>query len=257
MKKMSTAILSTCVAALLATAGVAPSFAHDRGEDDDRNRGQEKTVTLTAKPRPLNSSGVRGSATAVVRNQLIRSIKVHATGLTPDGPHAQQIHYGDDARNECPTMADDTNKDGFLNTVEGQPAYGPIVVSLTTRGDTTPASALAVNRLPVAVDGELDYRRRNIEFTDVSGTGYTGGTGTAKQIADSIREGEGAVVIHGIDYNKDGMYNGDRPSELDPSLPAEATDPPPVVSLRRSTTTTETTTMTTATTTGSTRTTDP
>lgn len=225
MKKRSTAILSTCAVALLATAGIAPSLAQEQGKDSNKNRGQAKTVTLTAQLRPLNDSGVTGSATAVVRNQLIRSIEVQASGLTPDGPHAQHIHYGDDARNECPTMADDANMDGFLNTAEGLPAYGPIVVSLTTTGDTTPASALAVDRFPMAVNGELSYFRENIEFTDVSGTGYTGGTGTAKQIADSIRDGEGVVVIHGIDYNEDGVYSGDRASELDPSLPAEATDP--------------------------------
>ncbi|MBC7441286.1 MAG: hypothetical protein H7311_01960, partial [Ramlibacter sp.] len=63
---------------------------------------------------------------------------------------------------------------------------------------------------------------------DVAGTGYSGGTGTAKEIADAVRDGKGVVVIHGIDYDGNGKYSFSQPqgaSELDPSLPAEATDP--------------------------------
>lgn len=77
-------------------------------------------------------------------------------------------------------------------------------------------------------DGELQYSRDNIRFTRVIGTGYTGGGGTARQIAESVRDGEGVVVIHGIDYDRNGTYNFSDPqgaSELNPGLPAEATDP--------------------------------
>ncbi|HLL50657.1 MAG TPA: hypothetical protein VK356_08320, partial [Thermomicrobiales bacterium] len=99
---------------------------------------------------------------------------------------------------------------------------------LTTTGDTTPASFLDVTRFPVSKNGSYHYSRDNIKFTRVAGTGYNGGGGTAKQIADSVREGEGVVVIHGIDYDGNGTYNLSNPegaSELDPNLPAEATDP--------------------------------
>lgn len=215
---------------LLSLAAV--SSAASAGNPNDAP-GQSKTVSLTAELVELNGSGASGTVTATVRNQLIRDIQVQATGLSPDAPHAQHIHYGNDALNECPTLALDTDPmDGLINTVEGVPAYGPVVVSLTTNGDTTPASVLAVDRYPVSDDGSYSYSRTNIEFTDVSGTGYTGGTGTAKQIADSIREGEGVVVIHGVDYNGNGVYDFGRPgefgsgaSELNAALPREATDP--------------------------------
>ena len=228
MKRTTRAALGTAsMAAMLATAvGAGPATADDRGGRPQTPPGQELTVTLRAHLMELNDSGASGTATAVVRNQLIRQIDVHATGLSPDAPHAQHIHYGDDARNECPSLfEDDADEDGLLSTVEGLPAYGPIVVSLTTSGDTSPMSALAVSRFPVSSDGSYHYSRSNIEFTEVAGTGYTGGTGTAKQIADSVREGEGVVVIHGVDHNGNGRYDGDEPSELDPSLPREATDP--------------------------------
>ncbi|GGK87077.1 hypothetical protein GCM10007382_03780 [Salinibacterium xinjiangense] len=226
MKKSMTTLGAT-VLVLFAATTVGASAASADNSGASHGKGADKAVTLTATLSELNGSGASGTATAIVRNQKIQHIEVHATGLTPDAPHAQHIHYGNQALNECPTLAQDDNKDGRINTVEGLPAYGPVVVSLTTTGDTTPASLLAVDRYPVAKDGIFNYSRDNIEFTDVAGTGYAAGGGTAKQIADSIREGEGVVVIHGIDYNDDAIYSfsEEGASELNPAFPAEATDP--------------------------------
>ena len=217
MKRSTALVISTTALALMGTAavGAGPALAA-------KPAGKDKSVSLSATLTELNRSGASGTVTAVVKNQKVESIQVTADGLTPDAPHAQHIHFGEDARHECPSLfLDDANDDGFLNTVEGTPAYGPIVVSLTTTGDTTPTSALAVDRFPVSADGSFSYFRTNIEFTDVVGGG------TAKQIADGIRAGDGVVVIHGLDYNDNGVYDfeGRGASELDPSLPAEATDP--------------------------------
>ena len=225
--KKSMKVLGATALVLFATASIGATAASAH-TDAPRGKGAEKTVTLTANLLELNGSGASGMATAIVRNQKIVNIEVHATGLTPNAPHAQHIHYGEDALNECPTLDQDTGPiDGLINTVEGVPAYGPVVVSLTTSGDTLPGSVLAVDRYPVAdMNGIFHYSRDNIEFTDVAGTGYAGGAGTAKQIADSVREGEGVVVIHGLDYNNNNKYDfvaGD--SELDSSFPREATDP--------------------------------
>ena len=177
-------------------------------------------VTLNANLTELNGSGASATVTAELRNRRIQHIEVHASGLTPDAPHAQHIHFGEQALNECPTLALDGNGDGRLNTAEGIPAYGPIVVSLTTTGDTTPASGLAVDRFPVAENGSYDYSRDRFRITTaVEGM-------SAKEIADGIRAGLGVVVIHGIDYNGNGIYDFSQgASELDPSLPREATDP--------------------------------
>ncbi|WP_210481270.1 hypothetical protein [Naasia sp. SYSU D00948] len=225
MKRYPLVAMGASALALAATGilGAGPASANNSAD----TRGAAKTVTLEAQLTELNGSGASGTATAVVRNQKIQHIEVHAHGLSPDAPHAQHIHYGEQALNECPTLAQDANGDGRLNTVEGVPAYGPVVVSLTTFGDTTPGSFLDVGRFPVAENGEIHYSRDNIEFTDVAGTGYAGGTGTAKQIADAIRDGEGVVVIHGVDYDGNGEYSlsEEGVSELDGSLPAEATDP--------------------------------
>lgn len=231
--KMRNSLMMASAASIVAAATLVagPVSAHKAPSKSDRTPpGQEKTISLRADLTELNRSGVTGTATAVVRNQKIRQIDLHAEGLSPDAPHAMHIHYGDDARNECPTMDDATNTraDGSarLSTADGLPAYGPIVVSLTASGDTTPASALALDRFPTSENGFLNYSRSNIEFTAVSGTGYTGGSGTAKQIADAIRDGEGVVVIHGVDYNDNSSYDfdGAGTSEL-ADVPAEATDP--------------------------------
>ena len=225
MKRYYVGILGASTVALLAAATLGSGAAQAHSPE---HGGGDKTVSLSAELTELNGSGASGTATATVRNQRIKHIEVHASGLSPNAPHAQHIHYGNQALKECPTLALDSNGDGRLNTVEGIPAYGPVVVSLNTTGDTTPASFLDVTRFPVSESGSYHYSRDNIRFTKVAGTGYPGpgGTGTAKEIADSIREGEGVVVIHGIDYNGNGEYDFSRGvSELDPNLPAEATDP--------------------------------
>ena len=159
----------------------------------------------------LNNSGVRGMAEVDVRGRQL-DIDVDARGLLAGSPHAQHIHFGAQARHECPDIADDVNGDFRLNTTEGAPAYGPIRVSFTTRGDTSPASGLAVDRLPTAPKGAIHYDRQ---------------TRTGKGVARAIRNGEAVVVIHGIDYNDNGKYDfkSAGKSELDPNLPAEATDP--------------------------------
>ena len=219
MHTRRTLVATSGIAVLILTSlAMAPAVAHEQSP----NKGRDKTVTLTAQLTPLNGSGATGNASAVVRNQKILHVETHATGLTPDAPHAQHIHFGAQARHECPTFAmDDSNRDGRLTTVEGTPAYGPIAISLTTTGDTSPASSLAVSRFPLAIGGVLNYSRDNIDFADVAGTG------TAKEIADAVREGKGVVVIHGIDYDhsKDYSLSVQGASELDPSLPAEVTDP--------------------------------
>lgn len=48
-----------------------------------------------------------------------------------------------------------------------------------------------------------------------------------EELAQDIVAGESVVVVHGVDHNGNGVYDaGDRGvSDLDPSLPGEATDP--------------------------------
>jgi hypothetical protein len=160
--------------------------------------------------RPLNNSGANGVATVTVDGRKI-DVSVDAKRLLKGMPHAMHVHFGKQARHECPTVRDDDNADHRINTVEGIPAYGPVRVSLTKRGDTSPKSTLAVKRFPTAPHHQIHYDRT---------------IGIGKKLARAIANGKGVVVIHGIDYNHNGKYDfGAGKSDLDPSLPAEATDP--------------------------------
>lgn len=194
-------------AALLGSVALAGSFAGGTAAIGAEALGGGTDTHASLKS--LNNSGVRGNADVHVEGRRL-NIDVDAFGLKRNLPHAQHIHFGQQARNECPTIRDDDNGDFRLNTTEGQPAYGGIRVSLTKRGDTSPASGLAVARFPTAPRGEIHYDRR-----------------TRTNDVRAIRRGEAAVVIHGVDYNNNGKYDfrSAGKSELDPSLPAEATDP--------------------------------
>ena len=188
---------SIAVAAAMALT-VGPAFAAE--------------TWVSANLKPVAGNGVDGSGTAMVEvtgNSI--TVTMAANGLLPDNPHAAHIHFGAEARHECPALSDDTNGDGHLNTTEGGPAYGDIVVSLTKTGDTSPKSGLAIDRFDTAPGGKLTYQRGSITVPS--------------DVATAISAGQSVVVIHGVDYNKDGKYSGDTKSDLDKSLPTEATDP--------------------------------
>ena len=162
--------------------------------------------SASANLEPVEPNTSQGSGTAMVQvggDQIEFSLA--ASGLA-DGPHAAHIHFGADARHECPNAAEDTDGDDRLSTSEGQPAYGPIVVSLTRTGDTSPDSGLAVDRF--ASGTEIEYMR--------------GGVTVEPEVATAIEQGEAVVVVHGVAYTD---ARAEAMSDLDPSLPASATDP--------------------------------
>ena len=204
-KKLSrklTIVLLLAVALSLSLASVA--FANGGDDRDDNQKNHYK-----AHLNPLNRSGAEGHA-MLEKNGKKVEIEIHTKGLAPKLPHAQHIHGFKKALSECPTMAD-AGRDNVLTTTEGLPDYGPIQVSLTTEGDTSPKSALAVDRFPVAnAKGSVNYERT---------------ISVPPNVAKNL--GEKAIVQHGVDLNNNGRYDfkAAGKSELDPSLPQEATAP--------------------------------
>ncbi|ROP26537.1 hypothetical protein [Pseudokineococcus lusitanus] len=153
----------------------------------------------------LNDSGVTAEVTGSIDGTELR-INITPNGLLADAPHAQHIHIG--GTNSCPSNDEEgSGADGALQVSDAADRYGAIAVSLTTEGDTSPDSGLAVDRFPV---GDASYSR-TIEVS--------------QEVADQIADGDGVVVLHGVDQNGSGTYDGDTPSDLDPSLPEEATNP--------------------------------
>ena len=162
-----------------------------------------------AELNPLNRSGADGQAILKKEGRKLQT-KIYSTDMAPKLPHAQHIHGFKQAVSECPTLAA-SGRDNLITTVEGLPSYGPIQVSFTTRGDTSPASGLAVSRFPVANSvGFLKYERT---FK------------VPRNVARNL--GKKAIVQHGVDLNHNGRYDfrSAGRSELDPSLPQEATIP--------------------------------
>ena len=169
---------------------------------------------------PLNKSGGSGTATltAVANGDL--KVSIRSRGLVPSSPHAQHLHGATDGTDfHCPDMSADKDGNGFVSTEEGMPVYGDIFISLTTKGDTSKASGLAVDRMPVAdAKGNLAYDR-SIPAADLP-------AGTVQHLKDLH------VVEHGIDANKNGKYDLGALGESTlaksaglSGIPEEATDP--------------------------------
>lgn len=181
--------------ALVGSLGVAPATAGSLGAGSlGAGSSGGDTTTLTAHITELNDSGVESTAWLSLE------------GLLAGAPHAQQIHIG--GTNQCPSPDQvGTGFEGTLRTTDAIDSYGAVQVSLTTEGDTSPASALAVDRYPA---GDEAYSR-TFTVTD--------------EVAANLRNGEGSVIPHGVDHNGSGEYDGEQMSDLDPTLPSEATDP--------------------------------
>lgn len=164
--------------------------------------GSTYSATLSA----LNDSGAGGTATVELNDDASQAtITLDSTGLADGLPHAQHIHGELGTANTCPTPDADENGDGVVDVAEGLPSYGGIQVSLTTEGDTSADSGLAVDRYPV---GNESYSRTVDISEEVSGE------------LENLH-----IVVHGVDENGNGEYDGDAESSLDPNLPREATLP--------------------------------
>ncbi|MCZ2828958.1 hypothetical protein O2W14_08950 [Modestobacter sp. VKM Ac-2986] len=157
----------------------------------------------------VNASGVTGTGMVTLDGNTA-TVMIEASGLLAGAPHAQHFHI--DALGTCPTndLADDADKDGFVSVTEAAKYYGAIGTSLTTSGDTSPESGLAIDRFPAAESGSISYER-TFEVTD--------------DVHAAFEAGTAVLVLHGVDKDGSGAYDGDVKSDLDPSLPMEATAP--------------------------------
>src|SRR5215213_2431595 len=128
---------------------VSVAFANGGDSDDRDEHGKhQQGEHYKAHLKALNRSGAEGHAILEKEGAKEIETEIHTKGLAPKLPHAQHIHGFKKAVSECPTLAD-SGSDNLITTAEGLPSYGPIQVSLTTKGDTSPKSALAVDRFPV------------------------------------------------------------------------------------------------------------
>ncbi|WP_326682078.1 hypothetical protein [Streptomyces sp. NBC_01237] len=204
MKKIAATTLAALTVAGTTLAFAPVASAGDIGSD---HSGSEAFST-TLNPVPTNN--VTGSGTARIHLEGNKAtVTVDVKGLLGGVPHAQHIHI--DGQGRCPTAADAGVHNGkkSMSTSDGMKAYGMIGTSLTTTGDNTPTSALAVDRFPM---GSAFHYERTQTVTD--------------DVAKSIRANNAVIVVHGIDYDGSGKFtNVLGVSELDPKLPQVATSP--------------------------------
>lgn len=158
----------------------------------------------------LNNSGTTGDVTVDVHGtEATVSMNVSGAAETfMDGPfpHAQHIHIA--AQGVCPPAGADTDGDGVVSTPEGHPFYGMIGTSLTTEGDTSAESALAVERFP---GGSSYTYERTFELDAAT--------------AESLQNGTAVVVVHGVDPAKMPAAAAEKMSSLNEELPLAATLP--------------------------------
>jgi serine/threonine protein kinase len=194
------------LAVLLIAAVVAAVVLGGGGSDGAKPVGQAVDGKLT----PVPTNRVTGSGDAVMRlHNNTLTVSIDSTGLLNGAPHALHIHAG--GKGTCPDSSVAAQHNGHLSiaTHAGVPFYGPPVKALTTRGDTSVKSIVAFSRYPTTSD--VAYRR-TIRLTPI--------------VASYIREDNAVLVVHGIDYNHNGVYDGvlER-SDLDRSLTGESTAP--------------------------------
>jgi serine/threonine protein kinase len=172
-----------------------------------------------AEPVPTNRVTGSGSATIVLHGD-VATVTVDTNGLLNGSPHAMHIHAG--GKGICPpaSAAQVHNGHRSISTTNGIPFYGPPEVALTSTGDTSRKSIIDFSRFPTT--GQIRYTRT---FTLPQG------------IVGAIRANDAVIIVHGIDYNGNGIYDNvlDR-SDLNPSLPGEATAPALCGKLGKSTT---------------------
>jgi hypothetical protein len=139
-------------------------------------------------PVPTNKVDGNGDAKLALDGQDA-TVTVNADGL-PEGEHLMHIHA--DGRDRCPTAAAARLHNGHraISGKDGIPDYGRPLVSLTTTGDSGVQSAFATGARYKS-GSAFDYERK----IDVGAS-----------MAQRIRQGEGVIVVHGIDWDRDGKY---------------------------------------------------
>ena len=188
----------------LAAASVAIVLTPTAAFADHANGSYQTTLN------PLNGSSGSGMASITVSGDQA-TIEMSWSGLPQTFmdapyPHVQHIHIG--AQGSCPPPSADENGDGVVSTVEGQPFYGEIGTTLSTSGDTSPASGTDLKIAPAG--SSLDYSR-TITLDEPT--------------LDSLSNGTGVIVVHGLDPATLSKEAAEAKSELVPELPLAATSP--------------------------------
>lgn len=168
--RISLLLLSMFVAVAAASA---PAQAHDRtGHHEDADHGH--AGRYEADLDPVNTNGEGRVKLRERHGELL--VKLRAKGLD-NGIHIAHIHGMAQAQSECPDGSFDTDGNGFVDLVEGLPAYGPVQVTLSNGLNDTGT--------------RLKYKRSYTMLDNGS---------PLKSLGDLSQY---AIVVHGVDLDHD------------------------------------------------------
>jgi hypothetical protein len=160
---------------------------------------------------PTNHVTGSGTATVQLRGDTA-TVALDTSGLLNGSPHLAHIHG--EGLGTCPTAANARLHNGHLSISTGDAIrlYGSTLTSFTEWGSTSGAvpTNIDMNRYPAS--GNIRYKRTIT---------------VSRLVADLIRDRDAVIVVHGIDYNYNHIYDFAAlgVSDLDKALPGEATAP--------------------------------
>lgn len=167
-------------------------------------------TSYQANLQQINNSGASGNLTLQLDGDqatITESVSgLAATFMGKPYPHVQHIHIN--GKGMCPTASADTDGNGIVDTVEGQPAYGAVGTTLSMTGDT---SAKAATDVTIAPSGASYQYSRTITLDAAS--------------LASVKAGTAVIVVHGLDPAPLSKAAQDAKSKLAPTLPLAATSP--------------------------------
>lgn len=196
MRRSSISLLLASLVTAVAGAS-STAQANDRTDNDDEGHG--RADRFQAELEPVNTDG-DGSVKLLERDGKL-VVKLRAEGLD-NGIHIAHIHGMAQAQSECPDSSFDTDGNGFVDLVEGLPAYGPVQLTLSSGLSDTGT--------------RLEYERT---YTMRDNGGSLESLGDLSQYA---------IVVHGVDLDHDHLATntdaaGDghpNPADNEISMPA-------------------------------------
>ncbi len=211
-------LLGVALAACLAGGVIAVVLVATSGSSSSTPASSVEAATATLAAVPTNHVTGDGSATVALRGDTA-TVTLDTNRLLNGSPHLAHIHGL--GRGTCPTAANAGLHDGHrsISTGDAIRLYGSTLTSLTQWGTTSGAVPTNIDLNRYSANGNIRYKR-TITVSHL--------------VADLIRDRDAVIVVHGIDYNYNHVYDFGAlgVSDLDKALPGEATAPALCGSLR-------------------------
>ncbi len=158
------------------------------------------TLTLNGDQATVSEQVSGLAATLPTDKKTLSALGIPTAFAGAPFPHVQHIHIN--GQDQCPSSSADTNNDGAISTVEGQPAYGAVGTTLSTKGDTSASAAADVTIAPSG--GGFTYKR----------------TFTLNQATlNAIRNNSAVIVVHGLNPANAPKASLSAPNSLGVTLP--------------------------------------